>query len=463
MSSRVARVLSLVVLLASPPCARAEIDPARAPIDHLLVIYLENHTFDNLFGLFPGANGVSAPGASVRQVDRTGAPYESLPQVTIGYPYPPRRDDRFPTQQPNRLFPIDRYVPIDHLLEMPVHRYYLNILQIAGGTNDRFVSWGDSGALPMGYFDTTKLPLYPYARRYVLADNWFTSALGGSWLNHLWLVCACTATFPHAPAKLVAEPVMDATGRVVDLKRDGSVTPDGFAVDHLEPFNPPYQAGTPDDERVPPQNLPTIGDRLSDAGVSWAWYAEGWNDAVAGHPAPSFTFHQQPFLYFARYAPGTADRAQHLKDAQDLRQALHDGTLPAVAWYKPLDVDSDNAGEGSMIVAENRVVKLIKAVQASAVWPRTAIVVTWDDYGGFFDHVPPPVIDRWGPSNRVPTIIISPWARRSYIDSTRYETVSLLRFIEWRWGVAPLAARDTHAANLVGAFDFAATPSATQR
>jgi phospholipase C len=73
------------------------------------------------------------------------------------------------------------------------------------------------------------------------------------------------------------------------------------------------------------------------------------------------------------------------------------------------------------------------------------------------------VIDRWGPSNRVPTIIISPWARRSYIDSTRYETVSLLRFIEWRWGVAPLAARDTHAANLVGAFDFAATPSATQR
>jgi acid phosphatase len=463
MSSRVALALWVVVLLALSGAPRAEIEPARTPIDHLLVIYLENHTFDNLFGLFPGANGVTAPGASVRQVDRGGTPYGSLPQVTIGYPYPPRPDGRFPKKQPNALFPIDRYVPIGHVLEMPVHRYYPNILQIAGGTNDRFVSWGDSGALPMGYFDTTKLPLYPYARRYVLADNWFTSAFGGSFLNHLWLVCACTGTFPNAPAKLVAEPVMDATGHVVDLKRDGSVSPDGFAVDHLEPFNAPYQARTPDAERVPPQSLPTIGDRLSDAGVSWAWYAEGWNDAVAGHPASSFTYHQQPFVYFARYAPGTSDRAEHLKDAQDLWKALRDGTLPAVTWYKPLDVDSDNAGEGSMIVAENRVVKLIKAVQASAAWPRTAIVVTWDDYGGFFDHVPPPVIDRWGPSNRVPTIVISPWARRSHIDSTQYETVSLLRFIEWRWGLAPLAARDTHAANILPAFDFAATPPSKAR
>jgi acid phosphatase len=354
-SAGVALSLSLAVLLASTPRARAEIDPATAPIDHLLVIYLENHTFDNLFGLLPGANGVTSKGASVRQVDKEGTPYERLPQVTIGYPYPPRLDPRFQQKLPNQLFPVNRYVPIDQIVEMPVHRYYPNVLQIDGGKNDRFVSWGDSGALPMGYFDTTKLPLYPYARRYVLADNWFTSAFGGSWLNHLWLVCACTAVFPHAPAKLVAEPILDGSGHIVGLKKDGSVSPDGYAVDHLEPFNPPYQAGTPDDERVPPQTLATIGDRLSDAGVTWAWYAEGWDDAVAGHPAPSFTPHQQAFTYFARYAPGTKARAEHLKDGKDLWKALHDGTLPSVAWFKPLDVYSDNAGEGSMIVAENRV------------------------------------------------------------------------------------------------------------
>jgi phospholipase C len=102
-------------------------------------------------------------------------------------------------------------------------------------------------------------------------------------------------------------------------------------------------------------------------------------------------------------------------------------------------------------------VKLIEAVKASAVWPRTAIVISWDDYGGFFDHVAPPVIDRWGPANRVPTLIISPWAKRSHVDSTQYETVSLLRFIEWRWGLAPLASRDARAANILPAFDFTST------
>lgn len=449
-----ATALSLGALLVAMPPVRAEIEPTSVPIDHLLIIYLENHTFDNLFGLFPGANGINSPDANVRQVDKDGKPYEWLPQATIAYPYPPKLDPRFPKKLANQPFPINRYVPIDQIVEMPVHRYYLNILQIDGGKNDRFVSWGDSGGLSMGYFDTTKLPLYPYAREFVLADNWFTSAFGGSWLNHLWLVCACTAVFPNAPAKLVARPVLDESGRIVGLEKDGSVSPDGYAVDHLEPFNPPYPAGTPDDERVPPQTFPTIGDRLSAAGVSWAWYSQGWDDAVAGHPAPSFTFHQQPFVYFASYAPGTKARAEHLKDEKDLWKALHDGTLPSVAWFKPLDIYTDNAGEGSMLVAEKRIVKLIEAVKASKLWPRTAIVISWDDYGGFFDHVAPPVIDRWGPSNRVPTLIISPWAKRSYIDSTQYETVSLLKFIEWRWGLAPLSSRDAKAANFLAAFDF---------
>jgi acid phosphatase len=447
------------ILLAAGSWARAEIEPAKAPIDHLLIIYLENQTFDNLFGLFPGANGINAPGAAVPQVDRDGKPYQWLPQTTIAYPYPPKPDLRFP-KLPNGFFPINRYIPLEQIVEMPVHRFYPNILQINGGRNDKFVSWGDSGALPMGYFDTTKLPLYPYAREFVLADNWFTSALGGSFLNHFWLICACTGVFPNAPAKVLARPVLDGAGRVIGLENDkGSVSPDGYAIDHLEPFNPPFQAGTPDDERVPPQTLATIGDRLSDAGVSWAWYAEGWNDAVTNHPAPSFTPHQQPFIYFARYAPGTKARAEHLKDEKDLWSALRDGTLPSVAWYKPLDVHSDNAGEGSMLVAQKRIVRLIEAVKASKVWPRTAIVISWDDSGGFFDHVPPPVLDRWGPSNRVPTIIVSPWAKRSYVDSTQYETVSILRFMEWRWGLQPLTLRDAKAANMLPAFDFTRAPA----
>src|SRR5262249_11829501 len=150
----------------------------------------------------PGANGILGSAAAVPQVDREGKPYAILPRVMIAYPWPPTPDTRFPDNLPNAPFPINPAIPIDRVVEMPLHMFYPNILQIDGGRNDTFVSWSDSGALPMGYFDTAELPLYSYARQYVVADNFFTSAFGGSFLNHFWLICSCTGTYPKAPEKL---------------------------------------------------------------------------------------------------------------------------------------------------------------------------------------------------------------------------------------------------------------------
>jgi phospholipase C len=104
--------------------------------------------------------------------------------------------------------------------------------------------------------------------------------------------------------------------------------------------------------------------------------------------------------------------------------------------------------------AENYAATLIEAVMASRYWPSTAIIVTYDDFGGWFDHVPPPVIDRWGPGGRVPTLIISPFARKGFVDHTLYDTTSILRFIEWRFGLAPLGSRDAQANNLLNAFEL---------
>jgi acid phosphatase len=429
--------------------------PTDAPIDHVIVIYLENHTFDNLYGKFPGAEGIDSPHAAIPQTDPSGKVYATLPPVLFAYPWPPKPDPRFPKDLPNRPFPINDYVPLRDIVQMPLHLFYPNQLQIDGGKLDRFVADSDSGALTMGYFDTMKLPLAKVAQEYVLADHFFTSAFGGSWLNHMWLVCSCTPPFPNAPAKVIAKPVFDDAGRLVSVGAGGFVTPDGYAIDHVQPFYPPYQPGTPEDERLPPQSLPTIGDRLTAAGVSWAWYAEGWNETLAGKPPPSFTYHHQAFLYFANYAPGTPGRAQHLKDKTDLFAALRDGTLPSVAFYKPIDVYTENAGEGPMIESEKRVIELLDAIQNAKEWPRTAVIITYDDFGGWYDHVPPPVIDRFGPSNRVPAIILSPWAKHGFIDKTTYETVSILKFIEWRFGLEPLAERDAKANNLLPAFDFA--------
>jgi phospholipase C len=320
-----------------------------------------------------------------------------------------------------------------------------------------YVAWSDSGSLPMGYFDVSQLPLMTWAKQYTLLDNFFVSAYGGSFLNHIWLICACTPRFPDAPARLVAEPALDGDGNVVGLARDGSVTPDGYATDQLQPTNEPTKPGTPEDERVPVQTFPTIGDRLSAKQVSWAWYSEGWAAADAGRPPPGFAFHWQPYVYFENYGPGTPARAAHLKDKQDLVAALRGGTLPAVAFYKPLAGYSDNPGESSILDSENEVIALLEAAKKSKQWNRMAIFITYDDYGGFFDHVPPPKIDRWGPGNRVPTLVISPWAKQGHVDSTQYETVSILRFIEARFGIEPLTRRDAQAANLLPAFEFGAS------
>ena len=452
-------VLALLLVLAGPGPATALAQRPEVPVQHLIVIYFENHTFDNLYGKFPGANGLDRPGAAVPQTDRNGTVYQALPQPRNNSGPNQGPDQRFPADLPNGPFQLNQYAPLDQIIPSPVHRYYQHQLQINGGRMDRYVAWSDAGGLTMGYYDTASLPLYPYAREYTLADNFFTGALGGSMLNHFWLICACTPVWPNAPPGIVAEPRFDPAGRLIDLPRDGDVTPDGYVVNDVQPFYRPYQAGVGDPDRMPPQTLPTLGDRLGAAGVSWAWYAGGWNDALAGNPAPTFVFHHQPFVYFRQYADGTPAKAAHLKDEADFLADLDRGTLPAVSFIKPLGVYDEHAGYSTVLASEQHVVGLIERVKSSPYWERAAIVVTYDDFGGFYDHVPPPVIDRWGPGGRVPALIISPHARKGFVDHTLYDTTSILKFIQWRWGLEPLGARDAGANNLLAAFEFGPRPA----
>jgi acid phosphatase len=472
----------LVLALLLLPSSTATAQPADVPIEHIVVIYLENHTFDNLYGKFPGANGLDEPGAQVPQSDKDGTVYQTLPQPfnngsvsvdpdTSTATEPKGQDQSFPADLPNASFPINEYVPLDQLIPSPVHRFYQHQLQMNGGKMDRYVAWTDTGGLPMGYHGTEQLPLYPYARSYTLADNFFTGAFGGSMLNHFWLVCSCTPVWPDAPAASVAQPEFDAAGDLVGLPKDGVVTPDGYVVNDVQPFYHPYQADIPADARMPPQALPTIGERLSDAGVSWAWYAGGWNDALAGNPAPTFVFHHQPFVYFEQYADGTPAKAEHLKDEEDFLAGADDGSLPAVSFVKPIGKYDEHAGYSTvleseehaveLIEREQHAVELIERVKSSPDWDSTAIIVTYDDFGGWYDHVAPPLIDRWGPGGRVPMLLISPYARKGFVDHTLYDTTSILKFIEWRYGLEPLTDRDAGANNLLPAFDFS-PPAARQ-
>lgn len=412
-------------------------------VNHVVVIYMENHSFDNLFGQYPGANGLSnATTSQITQLESNGIPYAFLPPIP--------GSNAFPTNLPNDIFNIDQYVPNDMITPDVLHRYYQEQMQIDGGKMDKYALYNNTGGLSQGYYQTSMLPLLSTVQQYTLCDNFFHSAFGGSFLNHQWLIAAASPVFPNAPASIVAQ--LDANGKLI---KDGAVTPDGYVVNTSYSVNAPHPATTDPTTLVPNQTNPTIGDRLSAKNVSWAWYSGGWDSALAGTPAPTFQFHHQPFIYYANFADGTQAKKDHLRDEKEFITAAQNGTLPSVSFVKPLGIDNEHPGYSDVANGENHAVELINDVLNGPNGKDAVIIITYDENGGFWDHVAPPVIDtRWGPGTRVPGIIISPFAKKGFVDHTQYETASILSFIEHRWDLAPLADRDKNADPFTNAFNF---------
>ncbi|HSD80486.1 MAG TPA: alkaline phosphatase family protein [Solirubrobacteraceae bacterium] len=431
-------------------------------LDKIVVVYLENHSFDNLYGLFPKANGLDdADAAHTIQVDLAGTPLKCLPQNDPHLTSPPLPADACSTANgdaldshfPNAPFRLNDYFAQSDKTRDLVHRYYQNIVQIDGGKNDKFTAVSDALGLTQGYWDTRQLPLFELARRYTLADNFFQAAFGGSFLNHMWLACACTPVFPGAPDSM--RTVLDpATGLPAPGGDHEMVTKEegDYVVNTAFTHNTPHPANADPAKLVPDQTAPTIGDRLSAKNVSWAWYSGGWDDAVAGHPDPLFQFHHQPYAYFANYADGTPGRAQHLKDETEFFAAARAGRLPKVSFVKPIGADNEHPGYADLLTGERHVMDLVDAVRSGRDWKRAAIVITYDEFGGQWDHVPPPLADKWGPGTRIPALVVSPYARRHHVDHTQYDTTSVLALIERRFGLAPLTARDAHANDMTAAF-----------
>jgi acid phosphatase len=469
----------------------------RAHIETVVVIYAENRSFNNLFAGFPGLrHPLSAvPPERVRQRDRDGRVLDRLPRIWDGM-VPARQmvehreyrigPDDLPLL-PNGPFALSTPAgdPLPHGLVTRdlIHAFYNNQLQINGGRNDGFVAWGDSGALVMGHYadSSATLRLWQIAREFTLCDNFFQGAFGGSFLNHQYLVAARPPFYPDAdrspasgriailegddphgirPRQLPGSPAsaMDGPARFVP----NTLTPDFWAVNTMTPpYAPTYQLDPAHpgyaDASVPttlvPQSHRTIGDLLSDKGVGWAWYAGGWAAALAGHgtdgtfPArPNFQPHHQPFNYFTQFGPGTAARARHLLDAGEGQTArtnifLADvaaGRLPPVAFYKPQGNLNMHAGYSDVAAGDRHIAGVIDALRKSPQWDKMLVIVTFDENGGWWDHVAPPAGDRWGPGTRIPAVIVSPHARRGAVDHSVYDTGSIARFITRRFGLDTL-------------------------
>jgi phospholipase C len=488
--------------------------PAKAAglndITTVVVIYAENRSFDNLYGHFPGANGLQrVTAARTRQRDRDGTVMKELPPTWDGLTakgVTPAITQAQTEHLPNRMFAIDDPKGFNIGLNVVTrdlwHRFYQNQMQINGGKNDRFAAWTDAGGAVMGHYNGgASLPLWRIAKQYTLADNFFMGAFGGSFLNHFWLVCACTPVYPNAadsPAKptisvvekdgvtltLAANSPKSALDGVPKFVSDGNITPDFYAVNTMQPpyqpsANPPVAGGDPaladpgKPTTLPPQTEKNIGDLLSTKGVGWAWYSGAWQATLDGNnasPKPNFQFHHQPFNYFADLAPGTPARAEHLKDGGLGGAAfiadIDAGKLPQVTFYKPQGNLNEHAGYTDVSSGDAHLADVIHHLEKSPQWGHMLVVLTYDENGGFWDHVAPPKADRWGPGTRIPTLIISPFARKGYVDHTQYDTTSILRFITRRFDLPALqgltsrdAALKAHGSkplgDLTGALTFA--------
>jgi acid phosphatase len=471
----------------------------QSKVQTVVVIYAENRSFDNLYGLFPGANGIpgvnpAAVGAMSPQLDRTAASpvLAKLPQTWGGVTAAGQSVVVTQAQSdnlPNAPFRIESTFNIDKsvITRDLYHRFFENQMQIDGGKNDKFAGWADAGGLVMGYYDGSSMALWNVAKSQVLADNFFMGAFGGSFLNHQYLICACAPEYPNADTA-AAHPTIavldtDASGKMLaklttaatmpasaldgppGYVLSGNIAPKNYFGDGtfraINTMQPPYQpsgnapastdttglfANPASATTLPPQVQATIADRLDAKNVSWKWYSQAWAQAssnravIYNNTAPNFQAHHHPFNYFAKFDPVAAAsyRSAHLKDYSDLIADAAAGTLPNVVFYKPEGDVNQHPGYASVAPGDAHIADLISKLQASPQYKNMVIVVTYDENGGFWDHVAPPKGDLLGPSTRIPAIVISPFSKAGTVDHTPYDTASVLRLVTRRWSLDPL-------------------------
>ena len=388
-----------------------------------------------------------------------------------------------------------------------MHKFYQEQYQLNGGAQNRYMVGSDAIGLTMGQYDTTQLPIYKWLHEknhpdYVIEDNFFQSAFGGSFLNHQYLIAAQAPTDANAPA--AQHSLVDTAGFPRNnyplytpipgqTYRDGDFTVPcpspkaglacgNYAVNTMQPTFEP--SGTFGDKLVPQTNA-TIGDRLTAKGVDWAWYAGGWADAAGLKDSPGYTngpgptcsnpnhdpaakfvypqcpdlvfqYHHQPFSYYTNYAPGTPGRA-HLQDEANFLNLIsasskqgNDCDLKPVSFWKPIGEENEHPGYASTANGNSKLVSVLKSIQASGCAKNTMVIVTYDEFGGQWDHVSPPgqgndngPHDQFGPGTRIPALIIAPYLKNGFgVDSAEHDTTSILSTIEHRYGLAPLTARD---------------------
>lgn len=399
----------LALIMAVSPVVLHSVSPAMPRLQHLIFIVQENHSFDNYFGTYPDANGIP-PGIAL--------PVE-LDHPSIGYVRPYFVNNESIGQG------------LSHSLSTSKTDYNLGLM-------DGFVD-GENSSLTMGYYDRSLIPYYwDYADHFVLDDHFFASEWGPSLGNHLYIASGAAGN-----VTLANPPYWIKNGTVI------GIPPAGFP---LQSLNLTWMS---------------MPQELSDRGVTWTWYDGG----EANSTVPS-EWNVLPMFNYFQHHPNLLQT--NVKSTAEFPDDLHRGELAAVSWVMPgpwrpptwpdlcrssRSPDSEHPPARSDC-GMDYVAYLVNQVMQSAYWESSAVIITWDEFGGFYDHVAPPQVDKFGDGFRVPTLVISPWVSPHYVDNTVYDFGSLLRLIEDNFGVPSLGARDAISNSTMGEFNFSQAPLA---
>lgn len=419
------RAISVCLALVLASCTQAtSVDPGAAatdesgttpqkligtgtPIRKVVFIVKENRTFDNMFGRFPGADGT--------------------------------RYGRLSNGKRVRLKRAPDVYPHDI-----AHGFFDGLVVVNGGKMNGFdrIAGGKNDRLPFTQYAKEDLPNYwRYAKRYALADRMFTSMYGPTIPEHLFTIAATGARVvsnkltPEDGKGLYCEDVRERFHKLLKHKKlihwERTVQ-----LDKIETLLRQIQACL---------DVKTIFPQLEKKGVSWRYY--GQRDQ----------FHN---ALLAVKEIRLTDRWKRVGNPENFVRDARSGNLPQVSYILPPKKFNEHPHPKgrSICIGENWTVEQINAVMRGPDWDKTAIFVTWDDFGGLYDHVPPPVIDDMGLGPRVPLLIISPWVKPGTIPHRTYEFSSFLAFMERLWDLKPLTRRDRIANDMFSMFDFKQKP-----
>jgi phospholipase C len=344
--------------------------PTNSPVQYIVVVVMKLHSFDNLFGTFPGANGIRPGEPGFTQTDASGnsvSPFLSTD-----------------TNPPDQLHSFGDYVQ-----------------EWDGGKMDKFALV--NGDQAMSHFDNTVGNfgvLWSLAQQFSLADNYFDSSQGAAQSDVMYLIAANDNNMPQT----------------------------------VFPFYGPCNTSS----STPPFTFPNVGDQLNAKGIDWGWFHEQYGNCG------NYVSQENPFQFFT-----STQNSSHLADTDLFFQRMQEGTLPPVSFVQPAPGHSTHPGSGDETLGVQWLQQLITQAQASPEWPHMAIVVLWDEGIGYWDHVPPPVVGGQQLGSRVPMMVISPFAKQHYISHVQMDHVSVLRFIQWNWGLPFLNPRNAVGGNTI--------------